>query len=100
MSQFSVESFSSHITKHFVEDLFGAVFQKNSGGEKKNYGKEGGKGEYRNFPSKFFVSKCRNISSGNPLLFHSFRVSNKFILQRVMPRFPVEFFFLTVRNIS
>ena len=59
---------------------------------KKNYGKEGGKGEYRIFPSNIFVPKCRINLWGKPLVCHYFRVSNKFILQRVMPRVPVEVF--------
>ena len=44
----------------------------------------------------FFVSLCRNISSGNPLVCHNFRVSKYFMLRRVMSRFFVEFFCLTV----
>ena len=65
MSQFSVESFSSHITKLFVEELFCAVIQKNSGGEKK-YGKEGGKGEGIEFFGRIFLSQsAETIGRGN-----------------------------------
>ena len=56
MSQFSVESFSSHITKHFVEEPFCAVFQKISDGEQSLW-KRRGRGEYRYFPSNFFCLK-------------------------------------------
>ena len=48
------------------------------------------------FPRKLFVSKCRKISYRNLLVFHYFRVSNKFMVQRVMSRFSVEIFCLTV----
>ena len=44
----------------------------------------------------FFVSLCRKISPGNPLVCHNFRVSNYFMLKRVMSRYFVEFFCLTV----
>ena len=39
---------------------------------------------------KFFVSQCRESSSGNHLEFQSFWVSTIFMLQRVKSRFPVE----------
>ena len=39
------------VPKHFVEEPFSAVFQKVSESEKV-YGKEGGRGKYRNFPPK------------------------------------------------
>ena len=48
------------------------------------------------FSVKNFWSKCRKISYGNPLVRHYFRVSKKFMLTRVMSRFSVEFFCLTV----
>ena len=65
MSQFSVESFSSHITKHFVEDLFGAVFQKNSGGEKK-LGKRRGEGGVSKFSVEIFCLKVPKHFVGEP----------------------------------
>ena len=61
MSRLSVDIFLTHSTEIFVEEPFCAVLQKISGGEKV-YGKEGGSGEYRNFPSKVFISKCPIIS--------------------------------------
>ena len=53
-------------------------------------------GEYQDFPLIFFVSQCRKVSQGNPLGCHYFRVSKKFMLQRVISRFSVEIFCLTV----
>ena len=41
------------VPKNFVGKPFCAVFQKNSGGQKKFKDKKGG-GEYQDFPSKFF----------------------------------------------
>ena len=44
---------------------------------KKFMDKRGGGGEYQDFASNFFVSQCRKMSYGNPLVFHYFRVSKK-----------------------
>ena len=49
------------VPKHFVEERFCAVFQKNSGNEK-GYGKEGG--EYQDFPSKIFCLTVPKNSVG------------------------------------
>ena len=48
------------------------------------------------FRRNFFVSLCRKTSPGNPLVCHNFRVSKNFMLKRVMSRYFVEFFCLTV----
>ena len=44
------------------------------------------------FCRKIIVSQCRKFSQGNPLLFHYFRVSKNFMLQKVMSGFSVEKF--------
>ena len=67
------------------------MFEKDSCSENV-YGKEGGRTDYRNFPLKNFCLKGPKNFVGKPLVCHYFRVSNKFILQRVMPRVPVEVF--------
>ena len=95
MSQFSVESFSSHITKHFVEEPFCAVFQKNSGGEK-NYGKEGGKGEYRIFRQLFLSQSAETIRGGTLLSIISFGYRKKLGFRGLCHQFPSKIFCLTV----
>ena len=78
------------VPKDFVEEPFSLSLISGIG---KIYASE----EYVTiFPRKLFVSKCRKISYRNLLVFHYFRVSNKFMVQRVMSRFSVEMFCLTV----
>ena len=48
------------------------------------------------FRRGLLVSQCRNFSYGKLLGCHYFRVSKKFMLQRVMSQFSVESFCLTV----
>ena len=48
------------------------------------------------FRRKFFVSHCRRTSYKNPSVFHYFRVLESFMLPRVMSRFSVKYFCLTV----
>ena len=48
------------------------------------------------FSVKNFWSKCQTLSYGNPLVRHYFRVSKNFMLKRVMSRFNVDIFCLTV----
>ena len=67
-------------------------------GNEKVYGKEMGRGECRKFPSKFFVSNCRTIPRGTLYSFISLGYRKKFMLQRVMSQFSVEFFCLRVPN--
>ena len=50
------------------------------------------KGYVKIFCRKFFVSKYRKTLYGNPLVYHHFGVSKKFMLQRAMSRISVENF--------
>ena len=56
-----------HKPEHFVEEAFYAVSQKISESEKV-FGEEGGE-SINNFLRKFFVSECRKMPKGNPLVF-------------------------------
>ena len=77
------KSFCLTEPKHSVEEPFSAVFQKVSESEKV-FGKEGGKGKYRSFPSKIVCLKVPKHFVGEPLVFHKFGVAKKFTLQSVM----------------
>ena len=59
---------------------------------KKFLEEKGGGGTIEIIRRKFFVSNCRKNSKGNVLFCQWFRVSNEFMLQRVMLRSSVETF--------
>ena len=61
---FPSKIFCLTVPKHFVEEPFGAVFQKFSGSEKV-YGKEGG-GGIEIFPSKIFCLTLPKSFAGEP----------------------------------
>ena len=79
---FPSEVFRLTVPKNFVGEPF---FVSQNFWYRKNLWIRGG-GEYHDFLSKIFVSECRKILEGNPSVFHYFRVSNFFLLQRVMSR--------------
>ena len=87
------------VPKFFVEEPFCAVLQKFSGGEKVHE-KEGRGASIVVYRRKIFVSKRRQNSQGNLLFCQYFRVSKKFMLQRVLSRLSVEFFVSQYRNFS
>ena len=58
---FPWKKFCLTLHKHFLEEPYSAVFQKNSGSEKV-CGKEGGRGSFEYFRRNFFVSQYRNNS--------------------------------------
>ena len=67
---------------------------------KKFIDKRRGKGNIKICRRNFFVSHCRKTSYTNPPVFHYFRISKTFMLQRVVSRFSVEYFCLTVPKFS
>ena len=86
VSKFSVEIFLFHSdekVRRGTRNPSVLCFRKFAGREEVH---EWEVGSITIFRRKHFVSQCRKNSWGNRLVFHSFRVSNKFMLQRVMPR--------------
>ena len=65
------------------------MLRKISGGEKV-YGKQGGRVEYRNFPSKKFCLKVPKHFVGETFSLSLVSGIDKFMLQRVMSRYSVE----------
>ena len=92
---FPSKSFCLTKPKHFVEEPFSAVYQKISGREKV-YGKEGGGWSIEILRWKFFFLKVPKSFVGELLVCLFFRGSKIVMLQRVMSRFSVEVFCLTV----
>ena len=92
---FPSKKFCLTVPKHFVEEAFFAVYQKNAGNEKV-YGKEMGRGEYQKFPSKNFCLKLPKQMVGEPLTLISFGYRKCFCFRGLCHNFPSKFFCLTV----
>ena len=65
MSRYSVENVLSHSKEKFRRRTLLCCVSETSGSEKV-YGKEGGRGEYRNFPSNFSCLKLPKPFVGQP----------------------------------
>ena len=84
-----VELFYLTVPKNFAEGTFFPVVHKFP--LAKNLCIRGGwRGEYQDFPSKKICLTVPKKFAGNPIGFLYFRVSEVFMLQRVMSRFSVE----------
>ena len=77
------------VSKHFVGELFCALFQ-NFRVPKKFMDKN--ERVIRILSRKYFVSRHRKFSHGKLLLFHLIRVSRNLLFQRVMLQFSVKLF--------
>ena len=77
------------VSKHFVGELFCALFQ-NFWVPKKFMDKN--ERGIRFLSRKYFVSRHRKFSHGKLLLFHLIRVSRNLLFQRVMLQFSVKLF--------
>ena len=92
VSRFYVEKFLTHSVATFRRGIFTAAFFFPIA--KKFMDKKGG--SVKIFRRKLFISQCRRVWQGNPLVYTKFGNRKFFLLERVISRFSVENFCLLV----